>query len=250
MESTLNAWRVRIEGWQTDLEHLARYCSSLPRRIFEDGKERAFFYESDSFAALATSEDVLAVANQELAVLSGVLALVRGSSVRLTASSAYRRNEKGGEDIFLHIQETVSLRVEEGDVSVTLTDAQGNVVTSSAEVPSRTAVIAALGMSDEAVGKALRLFAATDFRTWTGLYRLLEVIIGDVGGEAKLTAQQWGAAGDLKRFKHSANSVTVGGDTSRHGAEGTTPPSRPMSLEEATAYVQYVFTAWLASKSS
>lgn len=41
---------------------------------------------------------------------------------------------------------------------------------------------------------------------------------------------------------------TVAGDTARHGKEVTSPPANPMSLEEAAAYVNYVVSAWLASK--
>lgn len=57
-----------------------------------------------------------------------------------------------------------------------------------------------------------------------------------------------GSPEDLKRFKHSANSVTVAGDHARHGRELEQPPKKPMTPEEAIAYLNYVAQAWLASK--
>jgi hypothetical protein len=80
------------------------------------------------------------------------------------------------------------------------------------------------------------------------MYRIHEVIEHDLGGENAMKKKGWGSANDLKRFKHSANSVNVGGDEARHGKEIQDPPKNPMSVEEADAYLQYVVQAWLTSK--
>ena len=132
----------------------------------------------------------------------------------------------------------------------TVTDAVGNIVAPPSPPPPRSAVLLALSDADAAVAKVLHLLSAPDVMTWVGLYRLHEVIEADIGGQHNLEKSGWGSADDLRRFKHSANSVQVGGDHSRHGKEPHTPPKYPMTLAEAEAYVKYIVQAWIAAKGA
>jgi hypothetical protein len=111
-------------------------------------------------------------------------------------------------------------------------------------------VLFQLAAGDKAIAKVLRLLSASDAMTWVGLYRIHEVIEDDAGGQHKLEKQGWGSTDDLRRFKHSANSMQVGGDKSRHGKEPQVPPKNPMTLAEAEAYAKYIVQAWLASKGA
>jgi len=242
-------WQVQVQGWTSDLEHLGCHFASTSFRVSKDERVDGFLYESDSFAACQTSEDVLKLANDELSVLSGVLKMVRDSPEPLRTGGVYRRNAAGGRDVFLQIQETLHARAEFGEVTVTVTDADGNVITRPAPLP-RTVTIALLAATDTAVAKAMRLLAAPDHKSWVGMYRLHEVIEADVGSENALKKRGWGSAQDLKRFKHSANSVTVAGDSARHGKEVEQPPKHPMSVDEAAAYLNYVLQLWLSSKGA
>lgn len=249
MNHSPELWQVPVQGWSSDLEHLARHFASTPYRVSKDERDGGFLYESDSFAACQTSEEVLKLANDELCVLSGVLKMMRDSPEPLRAGAVYRRNAAGGRDIFVHIQETLQLRAELGEVTVTVTDADGNVITRPAPPPS-TVTIAQLAATDSSVAKAMRLLAAPDHKSWVGMYRIHEVIEADVGSENALKKRGWGSAQDLKRFKHSANSVTIAGDSARHGKEVEQPPKHPMSVDEAAAYLNYVLQSWLSSKGA
>jgi hypothetical protein len=247
--SGANHWQVQIQGWPSDLEHLVRHFTSSPARVVKDDRDNTYLYESDAFAACANSEQVISKAEEELAVLSGVLRLERDSPESLRTGAVYKRNANGGRDIFVQIREGIQVRAEFGEVTVSVTDAQGNVVQRPSP-PPRTFVVAQLAARDSAVAKAMRLVAAPDFKTWVGLYRLHEVIEADVGGEHKLQKKGWGSPRDLKRFKRSANSVKVAGDAARHGREFQQAPTNPISIEEAAAYVRYVLEAWLGSKGA
>lgn len=79
MSASANPWQVQIQGCGSDLEHLVRHFESQPVRVVRDEREGGFIYESDAFATCSTSEEVLAVAENELCVLSGVLKLSCGS---------------------------------------------------------------------------------------------------------------------------------------------------------------------------
>jgi hypothetical protein len=249
MSTSLSPWQVQIQGAQFDLEHLAKYFASAPMLVRTDDRAPGFLYESEKFLSCATSEEVLEVAGQELLILSGILKLIRDSTEPLCTGAVYRANAAGGRDVFVHIHEGVHARAEAGIVGVTITDKEGNVV-SVPPPPPRTVALSKLALADDAVGKVMRLMAAPDSDSWVSLYRMHEVVEADAGGEHLLKQRAWGSSRDLKRFKHSANSVTVAGDRARHGKESDQPPTQPMSLDEANAYVNYVLHAWLASKGA
>lgn len=249
MNQSPELWQVQVHGWTSDLEHLARHFASTPFRVSKDEREGSFLCESDSFAACKTPEEVLKFAEDELRVLSGALKVVRDSPEPLRTGAVYRRNAAGGRDVFLHVQEILHVRVELDEVTVTVTDADGKVITRPAP-PPRTVTIAQLAATDTSVAKAMRLLAAPDHKSWVGMYRIHEVIEVDVGSESTLKKRGWGSAQDLKRFKRSANSVTVAGDSARHGKEVEQPPKHPMSVDEAAAYLNYVLQSWLSSKGA
>ena len=247
-------WQVQLEGDARDLEFLTKIFDTGPRKVLRDERGSGYLYESDSFHLCSNSDEVQKVAEGELAVLSGILKLERDARDSLKYGAVYRLNPNGGRDIFVRVCESIQARVEIGAVSVTLTDAAGNVIPKPPPPPPRSAVLLKLSTGDAAVAKVLRLLSAPDVVTWVGLYRIHEVIEGDVGGQHQLAKQGWGSPDDLRRFRHSANSVEVGGDQSRHENEQHVPPKNPMTLAEAEAeaeaYAKYILQSWLTSKGA
>ena len=101
-----------------------------------------------------------------------------------------------------------------------------------------------MSMKDTNVEKVLRLIAK-DSNSWVGIYRIFEVIENDIGA---LTKYDWVTKTNIKRFTHSANSVTVSGDEARHGKETNEPPKNPMSISEAKAFISQIIHSWLNEK--
>jgi len=249
MSSFSNDWQVQIGGLQADLEHLALHFTAPPQRVFQDQGGGGYIYESSGFAPCNAAEEVGSVAEQELVVLSGALKLALRSMEPLKRGAVYRQRSGGGRDVWVFISETIPIRVAGGDVTVTVTGADGKVVTRPSP-PPKTLLFAQIAARDPAVAKVLRLQVAPDSDSWVGLYRIYEVIAHDLGGEESFKQVGWGSPQDLKRFTHSANSVAAAGDAARHGRERTDPPKRPMSLEEAIAYIGYVVQSWLSYKGA
>lgn len=249
MNQSSNLWQVQVQGWSSDLEYLTRHFTSTPFRIYKDERDGEFVYDSDSFKTCQTSEEVLKLANDQLCVLSGILKMTRDSPEPVRAGAVYRPNATGGRDIFVHIQEGLHVRAEISEATATVADAEGNVITRP-DPPPRSVTITQLAAANASVAKAMRLLAAPDHKSWGGMYRIHEVIEADVGSEHALKRQGWGSEQDLKRFKHSANSVTVAGDSARHGKEVEQPPKLPMSVDEAAAYLTHVLQSWLSSKGA
>ncbi|MGZ4999888.1 MAG: hypothetical protein ACXV7F_06270 [Methylomonas sp.] len=239
-------WEVQIRGHLSDLEHLASYFTSTNFSVFRDERDGSYFYCSKEFESCDTSEKVFAIANDNLAVLSGVLKFVRESFEPLITGTVHKHHADGKREQFLHMRECFQNRNEFFEATIAVADPHGNIVQQPPH-PPRTISIFALTPQDTAVTKVMRLFAAPDAKTWVGLFRIYEVIEAEVGSQ-QLKKKNWGSRTDLKRFKHSANSVKVGGDMARHGKENSVPPSNPMTVEEAFAYVNYLMHAWLASK--
>ncbi len=246
----MTIWQVQIEGDIRDLKFLAEVFATGARKVLRDEKSPGYLYESDSFHSCSTSQEVEQLAKGELAIISGILKLERDARDGLKCGAVFRLNPTGGRDVFVSIREGLEARVEMGAVTPVVTDSAGNVIAQPAPPPPRSAVLLQLAAGDTAIAKVLRLLSASDAMTWVGLYRIHEVIEDDVGGQHKLEKQGWGSADDLRRFKHSANSVQVGGDNSRHGKEPQVPPKNPMTSAEAESYAKYIVQAWLASKGA
>lgn len=239
-------WEVSVRGPEGDMRYLAKHFASPPICIVASEVDQDYLLRMDGFGACADSSEVLAMAERQLTVLTGILKLERNPQGPLEAGAVFRRRN-GGRDIFVHVREALQATFQVGDVEVTVTDAEGNVVPSPV-VPARAVRIAELCMTEKAVEKVMRLRAAPDAGTWVGLYRIYEVVASDAGGEDVLTARSWSSGQEQRRFRHSANSITVAGDDARHGKELTDPPTHPMTLDEASGYVERLIRRWLDSK--
>lgn len=241
-------WEVSVQGRDSDLRYLATHFAVPPIVVGQSDADDRYVLRLDAFRTCSDSTEVLEAAERQLVILSGILKLVRNSTESLMTGAVFRRRN-GGRDVFVHVRDTIKVKIEMGEPVVTVTDAEGNVV-SKPEEQAPAVRIAAISARDAAVAKAMRLLAAADAGTWVGLYRIYEVIESDVGGQAELGQKPWGSETDQDRFKHSANSVTVAGDHARHGKEYRQPPKDPMTPEEAGAFVDGVLKGWIASKGA
>ena len=233
---------VQVVGDSSDLAFLARNFTSGRLRVLRAPRDEGFVVESDDFAQADSPESVTEKANNHLAVLSGVLRMERGAVRSLTSNAAIRLHSDGRQEAFLYVHDIVGVRAE---VSV-------DVVRDGESVPivqpkSRAVKIIELALSDAAVSKAYRLLGK-DATSWVGLYRVYETIEKDVGGQHALQRLGWVSEDEIRRFKHSANSPSVAGDESRHGAEQHRPPSNPVTVEQGASIVHRLAAAWLDHK--
>lgn len=242
-------WFLQLCGSQSDLTHLAEHLALPHLSVRVDALDGSHALYSDEFTDSPDSASVLERAVPVLAILNGILRLVKPADDLVVGGAVYRTNDNGGRDVFIH-PAPAALRLETGTVSVVITDEAGNVIPSPQQPPSRTQLLGQLVGTDPAVAKVMRLIAGPDAQTWGGIYRLYEVIEVDIGGQSALVASGWASQSDTRRFKHSANSVTVAGDGARHGKETEAPPRNPMTLEEGSAFVGYLTQAWLAAKGA
>lgn len=244
-----NTWHLQLCGRPSDLAHLAENLALPQLSVMVDARDGSHALYSDEFLDAPDSASVLKRAVPVMAVLNGLLRIARPTSDPVTGGAVYRTNANGGRDVFVHVASAV-LRVEAGTVSVVVTDKDGNVVPPPPPPLSRTQLLGRLAVTDPVVAKAMRLIASPDARTWVGMYRLYEIIEDAIGSQSALVETGWASRSDIKRFKHSANSVAIAGDSARHGKETEVPPRNPMTLDEGSEFVGYVTQAWLAAKGA
>lgn len=234
-------WLVRIAGENLDeLEVLSGIFNSRELAIIRD--KEGFFLKSTDFDSLKDASDVLNRAKQIITLINGALNWVLGTQNQLTADCVIKMNGDGSRMINLFLTDTIQIREK---ISMSLIEADGTVQEFHQVDPIPNWV--QIAKNDDSVSKVLRL-RCTAPNDWVNLYRIYEVIEGDVGGMSKITDSKWTTEKEIKRFKHTANSPSTTGDASRHGKESTHPPSNPMSISEAEFLIKSILNHWVRSK--
>lgn len=85
--------------------------------------------------------------------------------------------------------------------------------------------------------------------TWHSLYAALDVVLTDRDTKRRSVLARLRRPNpeqEVSRFKKTAGSFSLYGTDARHGDPDYPPPTKPMSLSEATAFVRDVVDAWLA----
>lgn len=246
----MQTWKVRLLGNVTDLELLAKDIAIGPFRVRYE-EDQGYFYESDTLEKLQSDFEVKTQATIEIACLAGLVKLHYGSSEGLGPDVVYKNNGNGTRTIYIDTVEKIQIR-DFMDAKAFRVDENG-IFQEVAENPStriatRISAAQALAASDGSVAKVLRLLGAKDAITWVGLYRIYEVVEKDAGGQHALEKKAEVDAMLLKRFKHSANSPHVGGDSSRHGSETSDPPKESIDIVRAESFVKQLVKDWLSSK--
>lgn len=240
-------WQVKVDGDPWDLEYLMKIMQGGPRRILLDTRGIGYLYQSDSFNALRTSAEVATTARDELGVLTGILMLEYNGFEPLRQGEVSRMSHGSGRDTFAQHRSS-GHRVRFGTPTALQAGPAGDDPPLNA-TPFCAAAVLQVSARNTAVSKVLRLLADPVAVSWVGLYRIHEVIEADVGGMHSMQKMGWVSSEDMKRFKHSANSVQVAGDAARHGKELNLPPKNPLSLSEAESYLTHIVKTWLANKS-
>jgi hypothetical protein len=100
------------------------------------------------------------------------------------------------------------------------------------------------------VADALRIYGTLP-PTWPNLFNLYEIVKEDVGDEQGVKGSGWIDKDELIRFKATANDPSAIGDQARHQKRPSSkrkPKHKPMSHEEAKAFLNDLLKGWLSSK--
>lgn len=233
-------WEVQITGDDSDLRLLSNALAGGEVEIAESPS--GYVLRANEFESLDSADSVRERAVEIAASLSGSIRLLAGGHRSITVGAVHRVRPDGKRDITLVVEPVVA-RARVMPVGIKVTRRDGTVeVHQPAEQVSRWLPLA---KTSPAVARALRLRGAGDL-SWVDLYRLFEVMEGDLGPGI----YQIGSVtkNEVELFTRTANSLAAAGDQARHGKERTVPPAKPMPLSRARELVDRLLRSWLDFK--
>jgi hypothetical protein len=235
-------WFVQIAGDESDLKELGRVMHSDRLEIIKEDNE--YWLLSPKFDQCEGAAQVNSITDELLDILNGIVRLVLGSRKKIIQNSILKINDDGTKERIISVQETVHVR---SSVSIAVRRSNGTIERYYQADPIPDWVI--LANSDDNVRKVMRLFGK-GVNEWTSVYRVYEVIRHDMHGDSHIVENEWTTQRQVERFRRTANSVTAAGDDARHGVEIAEPPSNPMQLTEAIAFIENLVHNWIRWKQS
>lgn len=227
-------WLVELKGEEFDLEALTGLLRAPHLNTSREGD--SYYLRCSTFTSIGSPAEVRERAREILQRASAAERIRCGSSLPVTPGEVFRIEPDGTRRSFSELSPlrlTWNVRVPHAPAA-------------EEDAPAFAQWVE-LAERDAKVDKALRILITRE-TNWVNLYNILDVVSSDVGG--MIWQAGWAAEGEVKRFKHTADSESTLGDEARHGRERTQPPTDPMSLQEADALTRKILRAWLAWKST
>ena len=237
-------WRIQLVGDPADLRMLSESMCGGNTSICE--AEGKYVLRSEELDKLQDAGRARARAEEIAVSLSGASRIILGTHKPLKVGGMIQIRDDGTRTTFALQDEPAVTRERVFPASVSITRKDGTV--ERHRPADRVEEWLEAAAQDPSIAKALRLRNAGNL-TWVELYRIYEVIAGDMGGESAIVAVGWAEKAEIKLFKRTANSVVATGDQARHGYQKEEPPKNPISLGQAKVFIDTLLKDWVISKT-
>ncbi len=252
-------WLIEIIDIGTDKRFLADLLEKLGITLYRE--ENKIYLISNQFESLSTGDEVWKLAERMRDVVLEVSNSFSGASIGFKLDSLYEQKDNASRSRYVFLQGTIT-------VSSLLTGDVVPIVTSRGEISEEERArleterlereyqeklnlvsYRVLTAFWDKKGRALKVhrFLQQEL-TPARMYHIYELIRADLGGKSKLSKLSSVDEDDWDRFTHSANHPEVFGDDSRHMVLKAEPPSKPMSLSEAQAFIARAADLWFQQK--
>ena len=231
-------FRVELTVEPAVLEAVAPHLQAPHVRLEKDGD--TIFLTSSTFDEMTSRDEVFAEAKR---MVPWIKAAIRLAGISPTGQVAAHRVEEQTPD---GPRSTTYAQVGLA-AALTISALPPTILIDGKPPPPPPPIPVELALRDARAARALELFARDP--NWYDLYKVLDVIEEDVGGEKSLEGKGWASAKELKRFTATANSLGALGLDARHARDAWKPPKSPMTLEDAVDLIRRVLNPWLATKS-
>lgn len=234
------AWRLKLGGDAFDLDRAARDISSGPTRVVQQND--GFYLYSSALDGITDPHKALSTATEVLAQINGSLLVGYPDSQALVRDILQRESSDGSQPQQFIFASSFSLRAE---MNAVIADEQGNV--GSPAWSSVASHLVYLGLGDPRIREAL--FHFQERGGWFSLFKVYEIVCGDVGGVKKM--EELGlvpSVASVERFKRAANDAAVSGRSARHACSNRAP-AVGMTMAEGQDFVREFLRRWLKAKS-
>ncbi len=229
-------WTVKLCGHPFDLEDLPDLLEGSPLAV--DKSDDGWILSPTLFTGMTDVNAVMELAEERVRLLSGLHRCIHLDAGPITVGSIELIDENGRRNAFAFVREVASVRAK----------ASLSVIRNGRVLPDdnvgRLRRHANLGVNDPVATKLLRLLAARP-ATWSGLYRIFDLIEKTSGGTREIENRGWATVAEMESFTGTANHPDASGDEARHGAEKGRYTRPPMDLGTAVALVRRLVSQWL-----
>lgn len=238
-------WKVDLAGDQKTLNVLSSPDETGFRYVeLDDGN---YLLNEQIFKECTLPDQVRNKASKVLSALNAYAASFTGNRGKIRYVDVRCTEPDGSEILYVKAQSAVAFSA--AVLEVVIQDVDGTVrrsVSPGASAPSVHRWMRLIE-SDENVRKVERLLAEQE-HDWVNMYRVLEVIEKDAGGQAELIRLGYTDKKARSLFGLSSNHHESAGDLARHGYSKEPPPKYPMTLHDARSYVHGIRLIWLRQK--
>ena len=233
-------WMVYIAGDDFNLQELSKLLTSPKLCLIKE--ENEYYLKATSFNQLDNSGEVRNKVEDILSLINGAARLALGTRKPLTTGVIKKIKDDGAREGFCHVTDQITFRD-----AYNITTVSNDGIVQEFHQSSQISNWVKVAQSNENVAKVLRLLGNFDY-DWVNLYRILEVVMKDVGGTSNIIKRGWATDKSITRFKRTAQSPEVIGDLARHGIQKDEPPEDSMTVSEAKSFIETILHKWLRSK--
>jgi hypothetical protein len=227
-------WMFKLEGNISFLEELSKYFSSSELLIFKE-KDNIYYLKSTYFNNLNNEYEARNKAEHLITLINGAteLILYRKKPIE-RINLAIKINDNGSKSFSYSIPCTANIIPK---MTKSTIDERKKLL--------KEWVIASL--KDDIIATLFE-FICSDSYKWYLLYKRLELVQVNLGGETELINRKWVPESEIKLFKHTANCYKAIGIEARH-YNSNKRPSNPMTYSDAKKLIEKINLKWLEERS-
>ncbi len=230
-------WLVQLSGDKFDLEDLPKWFNDPELEVVEE--QDVYYLKSTFFEHLGKAVSVRSKANDLLELLVGSAKLFRPDIRDIKLGSVMEKTENGHRRHHHLLVSSIRMR---SKVSAVTLSVDGEEAQQNIPRPTQWATVAG---KNHQVRQALHFWVA-DHRSWINLFKILEIIESDVGGD--IYENNWVSKSEIRRFSQTANSYSAIGNVARHAKNIVPSPTNPLKIKEACNLIKMLLERWIDSK--
>lgn len=217
----MRRWLVELVGDAFFVEDIPYFFPSGPVRGLTEGGRHLLV--ADAFECESDAARVHELAQRLADDVTAALAVHLGHFPRPKTGIVYREDDTGNRTAHHFL-----------DADPSVVRSKSRLGSESSQGPTYPQLFLKVAATSEHLHSAMRIWSDPK-KTWPRLYRIMEEVqqhLGTAPNKAGLCTKT-----ELQRFEHTANSAEASGEDSRHALRKYHPPSKPMTLAEASRFV-------------
>ena len=226
-------WMFELEGDIKFLEELSKYFTSGELLIFK-GKANRYYLKSNYFNNLNYEYEARNKAEHLIKLINGAAEFILYRKEPIKISQVIEISDDGSKNFISSMLCTANIipKMEESTVNERKYLLKEWVISS---------------LKDDKIATLFE-FICSDSNKWYLLYKRLELVQVDLGGETELINKKWVPESEIKLFKHTANCYKAIGIEARH-YDSKKPPSNPMTYSDAKKLIDKINLKWLEERN-